>query len=250
MKTSLILIFIIALILVGTNPGLEEHRSAVSRKALEAAGTDDGQNEWQRLGSEIGKKIGGALIERMVERNNFILFSLGRITFGEKSKVVSVGVLGNVIVLKDMGDENSDSDDTGAVSTAFFSLSWKKPDLVMEEMRGSFSTLRENLDEFTVLETDPDYVRYFLEMPAQNIIFTDFSDGDGWIAFEIQESVNSIINFYTNLGFKYYEGTYSDYLQSLDDNYCVTVSKDIFNEGKPLKVSFWLGSCEDMMAEE
>jgi hypothetical protein len=47
MKTSLIITFLVALIFIGTNPGLEDHRSAVSKKALELVGKETGQNEWQ-----------------------------------------------------------------------------------------------------------------------------------------------------------------------------------------------------------
>jgi hypothetical protein len=220
-----------------------------------------------KLGSEIGKRIGGAMIEKMVERNNFILFSLGRITFMEKSKIVSVGVLGNVFVLKNL-DEGSEMSLDGAGNgyseepipgqdtieegqSDLNSLSWKNPDRIYEEINQSYNTIYANLSRFKMVENRSDYMEYVLDLATQKIIFSEGVAG-AQISLLVDEDLRSIIGHYKNLGLTHLKGEKIDWLHNTEFNYCLMVSKEtsigkeyIRNDDQPpFKIDFLEGNCD------
>ena len=52
---------------------------------------------WKTIGKLALGKTGGIAITQMVRVDDYYLFSLGRLSFGGKERIVSVGVLGHVI---------------------------------------------------------------------------------------------------------------------------------------------------------
>jgi hypothetical protein len=100
-QITLIVISFILLALMATNPSIEDHRQAVVEKMKEKmteSSNSDTKNEWQKAGEAIGMAIGGGIVEKAVSRDNYLLFSLTKISFGDKAKNIGFGLLGNVFV--------------------------------------------------------------------------------------------------------------------------------------------------------
>ena len=90
---------VIFLIFAFTNPNLEDHKAAIVSKAMKMIETESELSGWQKLGFELGRGIGSVLLEQHIERDNYIIFSLGKIFSNQESKIFSIGFLGNVFVM-------------------------------------------------------------------------------------------------------------------------------------------------------
>ena len=95
--------------LMSTNPSTAEHKEAVKEKvsaAFENNNTDG--NAFQKLGEQLGQTIGMALIDKMIKRDNYLLFSLTKSKFldnDEKEKVVGLGILGKVYLANEFSEK-------------------------------------------------------------------------------------------------------------------------------------------------
>ena len=114
MKKSHITLIVIGFILVAlmaTNPSIEEHKDAIKKELFSAIESDNNSNKnnAQILGEKIGESIGTAIIDRAVNRQNYLLFSFG--TF-ERSRAagtldnVTLGLLGQIFLLKKYDKES------------------------------------------------------------------------------------------------------------------------------------------------
>ena len=100
-QVTLMVIGFILLALMATNPTIQDHRQAVMDKFKEKmanAPKSDSKNEWQKAGEAIGMALGQGIVEKAVGRDNYILFSLTKISFGENTKNIGFGVLGKVFL--------------------------------------------------------------------------------------------------------------------------------------------------------
>lgn len=107
MKTkqiTLIVLGVLLLIAILTNPGKEVHKEEVKskftesyQKSLEANATSD-NNGFEALGSLLGTSLINALIENNVSCDNYVLFSITKITYKGESKSIGLGLLGNVFL--------------------------------------------------------------------------------------------------------------------------------------------------------
>jgi hypothetical protein len=96
------------LIAVLTNPNQDRHKEVVKNKLntiMQKAMKDGLKNSdsgAEQLGSALGLMLGGALLDRMIETmvstDNYVLFSTTKITFEGKSKLIGIGVFGNVFI--------------------------------------------------------------------------------------------------------------------------------------------------------
>ena len=107
--TSPVLISFILVALMATNPSTEEHKEAIKEKVSAAFenNTTDG-NEFQKLGEQLGQTIGMALIDKMIKRENYLLFSLTKskfLDYDEKEKVVGLGILGKVYLRDEFSEK-------------------------------------------------------------------------------------------------------------------------------------------------
>ncbi len=111
MKTKYTILIIIAIILlvgVLTNPNQERHKEVVKSKLnviLQKAMKDGLKNSdsgAEQLGSALGLMLGGALLDRMIETmvstDNYVLFSTTKITWEGKSNLIGIGAFGNVFI--------------------------------------------------------------------------------------------------------------------------------------------------------
>jgi len=110
-KNKFIIIGIVAVVLLLTNPGIEQHKAAVKTfvtKILSSAKGSDQQNEEENPFAAIGTAFSSMLINNLVDSSvssqSLLLFSLTKMTIEGESKVVGVGILGNVFILKDTDD--------------------------------------------------------------------------------------------------------------------------------------------------
>ena len=108
-QISLIVIGFILVALMATNPSTEEHKEAIKEKVSAAFENNNSNgNAFQKLGEQLGQTIGMALIDKMIKRDNYLLFSLTKSKFlnnNEEEKIVGLGILGKVY-LRDEFSEN------------------------------------------------------------------------------------------------------------------------------------------------
>jgi hypothetical protein len=104
MKPSQIALLVIGFILISlmaTNPSIEDHRIAVfdeMKEKMSSSSSSVSTNEWQKAGEAIGFAIGKGILENAVSRENYVLFSLTKITINGNQKNIGIGILGNVLV--------------------------------------------------------------------------------------------------------------------------------------------------------
>lgn len=108
-KTLIIIISFLLVTLMVTNPPTAEHKEAVKEKvsaAFQNNNTDG--NVFQKLGEQLGQTIGMVLIDKMIKRENYLLFSLTKSRFldnDEKEKVVGLGILGKVYLRDEFSEK-------------------------------------------------------------------------------------------------------------------------------------------------
>ena len=115
MKTSsgtLILTVVLSATALFTNPQPERHKEAVKSKlsafmqqSMKESITQT-DNEWEQAGQALGMMLGGALVDRIIEElitsDNYLLFSTTRLHWDGESKVIGIGIFGNVFLSKDI----------------------------------------------------------------------------------------------------------------------------------------------------
>jgi hypothetical protein len=84
------------LILVLTNPSERKHQEKVMAAFSKNLSKISSQNSYESAGQTLGLFLVEALIPKIVFRNNYVLFSLTEVSFQGQSKIVGIGILGNV----------------------------------------------------------------------------------------------------------------------------------------------------------
>ena len=105
-QITLIITGFIILALMATNPSIEDHREGVKKiykEKLEKINKQENGNLGAQIGTGIASLIGDGFIDKIVSRDNYLLFSLTKVSLGDKSKNIGVGILGNVFI-KDYDD--------------------------------------------------------------------------------------------------------------------------------------------------
>ena len=99
-KLRLIIIGILILIAVITNPNQDRHKELViskfnSKMQTSMSETDNG---WKQAEHALGMLLGGVFLENLINVDNYVLFSTTKITFGKETKLIGIGVFGNVFI--------------------------------------------------------------------------------------------------------------------------------------------------------
>ncbi|MBD3581738.1 DUF4359 domain-containing protein [Flavobacterium selenitireducens] len=95
------------LLAVLTNPGSETHKESVRaelkayfKQEMSARESTTDENDWAKAGEAFGNIFATALIDRLVDNavtsENYVLFSLTKVTWEGKEKNVGFGAFGNV----------------------------------------------------------------------------------------------------------------------------------------------------------
>ena len=103
-QTTLFVIVTILLIAILTNPSQEEHKEKVIetyntyyQNSLEESHVNS-ENVFASLGSLLSKTLISTMIENAITRENYVVFSLTKITYEGKEKSIGYGVFGTVIL--------------------------------------------------------------------------------------------------------------------------------------------------------
>jgi hypothetical protein len=98
------------LLIIGalTNPTQDRHKEAVKNKLnviMQKSIKDSMKNSdsgAEQIGSALGLMLGEAILDRMIEStissDNYVLFSTTKATWEGKTKIIGVGVFGNVFI--------------------------------------------------------------------------------------------------------------------------------------------------------
>lgn len=81
-----------------TCPGRDAHREAVAEvvKHAAAAAADGHDDAWGMIGSIISSRLTDAVVDQVLEVDNYMVCSVGSVTFRGKRRNVSLGVFGHV----------------------------------------------------------------------------------------------------------------------------------------------------------
>lgn len=104
----ILLLVIIAILGIATNPSTEDHRRAVKEKVYQhlekelSEATADTEDEWGELGNSLGMALGGAvldpLVKNLIDVDNYRVFSLTRADWEEESHIIGIGAFGKVFL--------------------------------------------------------------------------------------------------------------------------------------------------------
>ena len=91
-----------------TNPNQDRHKEVIKAKFNSymqksmSEGLSKTDNKWGEAGQALGMMLGGAIIDglisNLVTTDNYVIFSTTKISWKGKSKVIGVGVFGNVFL--------------------------------------------------------------------------------------------------------------------------------------------------------
>ena len=90
---------------MATNPSTEEHKEAVKEKISAAI---ENNNSNVNVFQNLGQTIGMALIDKMIKRENYLLFSITKVKLLDSiknEKVVGFGILGKVYLIDDNSEK-------------------------------------------------------------------------------------------------------------------------------------------------
>ena len=109
-KQSIIIISIVVFVLIAvfTNPNVQIHREAVKtifnqnlQKSI-AENESVNNSELNKAGENIGILLGNVFIDKMIENiitsDNYVLFSITKLSFEGKRKIIGYGLFGNVFI--------------------------------------------------------------------------------------------------------------------------------------------------------
>ncbi|QHV96336.1 DUF4359 domain-containing protein [Spirosoma endbachense] len=104
----------VILILVLTNPGLEDHKAKVKasfRKEIKSAiaSKTDQESAAAIFGQTLGTAFAETVIDHLITRDNYLLLSLTKLKFDGEPKVIGVGILGNVFITKKIDELHEES---------------------------------------------------------------------------------------------------------------------------------------------
>jgi hypothetical protein len=111
MRNTLLIIGIILILGAVTNPKKEEHNAVIKSIVMHSL-TDtmdeelNGKNDWgAALGLTLGSSFIDKLLEGMVEVDNYLICSIGNLSYQGESKAITIGIFGNVFLLPGVKDK-------------------------------------------------------------------------------------------------------------------------------------------------
>jgi len=107
------IIILIGLVAILTNPKLQDHKEAVKTKISASiqknANLEEEKDAAYDLGMSFGKLLGGVLIDNIVDTivstDNYVLFSLTKVTWDSETKVIGLGLFGNIFFSPEMNEK-------------------------------------------------------------------------------------------------------------------------------------------------
>ena len=107
--SHIVILGIVALIFVISNPDKEDHISKIKEDMLSRMDTDgelqgslDVEDPLSAAGAVLGYSLGSFLTDKflktMVTVDNYLLFSVSKLRFAGKTRTMAVGLLGNIFI--------------------------------------------------------------------------------------------------------------------------------------------------------
>jgi hypothetical protein len=111
---TIIIFVVIILIAIITNPSTEEHKQAVKHEVnqLVQNSVSESKSDIESLGVLLGSSLAEKLVENSITRDNYILFSITKISWKGESRNIGYGLFGNVFLsekVKEAFGNKSDS---------------------------------------------------------------------------------------------------------------------------------------------
>lgn len=105
---------VIALVAILTNPNQDRHKEVIKnklnsymQKSMKQNLTET-DNDWAQVGQAFGMMLGGALADRIIDNlvstDNYVLFSTTKISWEGETKIIGVGVFGNVFITNKLNE--------------------------------------------------------------------------------------------------------------------------------------------------
>lgn len=109
---AIIIFGVIVLIAVFTNPSTEEHKQAVKSVVNQIVQNSVSENasDMENLGILLGSSLAEKLVENSVTRDNYILFSITKISWKSESRNIGYGVFGNVFLSEKVKEAFNDKE--------------------------------------------------------------------------------------------------------------------------------------------
>jgi hypothetical protein len=111
MKYVLVAVLVfLTLLAVITNPDQDRHKEVIKKNILEylQQSMDHSDNEWEQTGQALGMILGGAIVDKIIDNlvttDNYVLFSISKITWNGETKVIGIGAFGNVMMTRELQD--------------------------------------------------------------------------------------------------------------------------------------------------
>ncbi|MEY5049695.1 MAG: hypothetical protein RLZZ175_3054 [Bacteroidota bacterium] len=112
-KYALGILVFVFFTLILTNPTLEEHKEATKLKfnslMIKEFASENSGDLVNKLASSVGSLWGGAivneLIDKLLNRENYLIFSLTKFQWLDENKTIGIGILGNVYLFDNL-DKN------------------------------------------------------------------------------------------------------------------------------------------------
>ncbi|MFC4739033.1 DUF4359 domain-containing protein [Flavobacterium ponti] len=109
-QIGIIAVVLVLLVAIFTNPSQTEHKEKIKetftnyyQKSLDENKIDS-ENNFAALGSLLGETLINQIIEKAVTRENYVIFSITKITFKGEKKSIGYGIFGNVFLSKKIED--------------------------------------------------------------------------------------------------------------------------------------------------
>jgi hypothetical protein len=108
---KLIAFCVVIIVAVITNPKKDDHVDVVKTKISQAALSEVAESassgsEFEQAGAIVGMTLGVKVIDTMIESllevNNYLLFSLTKLSYGGKERIIGIGAFGNVWLFADL----------------------------------------------------------------------------------------------------------------------------------------------------
>lgn len=102
MKSLIVIVVLIIFVAVLTNPTQDEHREAVKNRLMavlqkEIKNSSTNANEvGQAVGVMLGGLIANGLINNLISADNYVLFSITKMTWEGEERLLGIGAFGNV----------------------------------------------------------------------------------------------------------------------------------------------------------
>jgi hypothetical protein len=107
--TKLVIFGFILLVMLVTNPSVEDHRQAVmdeiEKKITGSQASNQSEDVWSQIGMKIGESIGKVVLDQAVERDNYLLFSVTILKLNNSKREVGIGIFGKVWIFE--GDKKN-----------------------------------------------------------------------------------------------------------------------------------------------